>query len=349
MGGAMTRLIARVKIALVLMLVGVCAGGWVARAPMARLAAMSAQDSTANRADKLAEVHAVKITILSTMLADAGIGEWGFSALVEADGNRILFDTGARPNTVLDNARELKIDLGNVGEVVLSHYHADHVGGLLTLRRELSKTNPAAISRVHVGKGIFLSRRPPDSTAEANPMIAIRREYEATGGVFVEHDKPAEILPGVWLTGPVPRTYPERNWSGNLQIETATGWQEDTLPEDQSLVINTPRGLVFLTGCGHAGIVNSLEYAQKQVRQAPVYAALGGFHLFAASDAQLDWTADKMKQIQVDQIVGAHCTGIETVYQLREKLGLTRHTCVVGAVGAVFDLNDGIHPGRLAQ
>ena len=101
------------------------------------------------------ELHTLKITILSTMLADDGIGEWGFAALVEADGHKILFDTGARPNTVLENARELKIDLGDVQDVILSHFHDDHTTGLMTLRREFSKSNPKALSRVHVANGIF--------------------------------------------------------------------------------------------------------------------------------------------------------------------------------------------------
>ena len=86
----------------------------------------------------------------------AGLGEWGFSALVEADGHRILLDTGAHPETVLQNARELKVDLSDVQEVVLTHNHGDHVAGLLTLRREMMKKNPAAMSVVHVGKGTLL-------------------------------------------------------------------------------------------------------------------------------------------------------------------------------------------------
>ena len=81
-------------------------------------------------------VKSVEVVVLSTMLADrAGIGEWGFSALVTVDGRRLLFDTGARPETVLNNARELEIDLSGVAEVVLSHHHGDHTGGLVTLRR----------------------------------------------------------------------------------------------------------------------------------------------------------------------------------------------------------------------
>ena len=292
-----------------------------------------------------AELQSLKVTILSTMLADAGIGEWGFAALVEADGKKILFDTGARPNTVLENAKELKVDLSGVQDVILSHFHDDHTTGLMTLRRELSKSNPAALSRVHVGKGIFLERR----GRSQNPMIAMKQDYEATGGKFIEHDRPAEILPGVWLTGPVPRVYPEKNYASGIEVAKDGGWVQDDLPEDQALVFNTPRGLVLLTGCAHAGVINTLEYARKFIRPAPLNAAIGGLHLYNAKDEQIDWTADKLKEFQTAQILGAHCTGIETVYRLRQRLGLNRHTCVVGTVGAIFDLKDGIHTGPIAQ
>lgn len=282
------------------------------------------------------------------MLADAGIGEWGFAALVEADGRQILFDTGAHPRTVLDNAKELGLDLSVIEEVVLSHNHEDHTGGLLTLRRELGAKNPRALSRVHVGKGIFWSR-PEKDGREGNPMIEVRRQFEATGGTFVEHDAPVQIAPGLWLTGPVPRVYPERNWSGRGQVKTPDGVVEDNVPEDQSLVADTSRGLVLLSGCGHAGVVNTIDYARKVVRPAPLHAALGGFHLFAATDAELDWTAEKLRSSGLENLVGAHCTGVEAVYHLREKVGLARPTAVVGAVGAGFELGKGIAPGRLAR
>ena len=105
----------------------------------------------------------------------------------------------------------------------------------------------------------------------------------------------------------------------------------------------------MLAGCGHAGVINTLEYARKVIRPAPVDAAIGGFHLYNAKDEQLNWTADKLKEFQIVQILGAHCTGIESVYRLRQRLGLSRHDCVVGTVGATFDLKDGIHTGRIAQ
>jgi len=292
-------------------------------------------------------VQNLKITILSTMLSDDGIGEWGFAALVEADGHRLLVDTGAKPDTVLLNARELNLDLSDVREVVLTHNHDDHVGGLLTLRREFMKKNPAALSIVHVGKGIFYSR--PKDGQEENVMLALRKEYEATGGKFVEHDAPAELFPGAWITGPVPRPYPERNWSVTGKVQMPSGLVEDNIPEDQSLVLNTNKGLVVVSGCGHAGVVNTLTFAEKESPATPVYALVGGFHLFAATDDQLDWTADKLKGFGVSYLIGAHCTGIEAVYRIRQKLDLPRHSAVVGAVGSSFVLGEGIHPGRIAQ
>jgi 7,8-dihydropterin-6-yl-methyl-4-(beta-D-ribofuranosyl)aminobenzene 5'-phosphate synthase len=295
-----------------------------------------------------AQLQAVKVTILSTMLADEGIGEWGFAALVESGDHRVLVDTGARPQTVLQNARELHVDLASVQEVVLTHNHDDHVGGLLTLRQELMKTNPAALSRAHVATGIFYSR-PTKAGGEDNEMIAIKKSYEAGGGTFVVHDSAAEIFPGAWLTGPVPRVFPERNWSVTGKVQTPAGLVEDNVPEDQSLVLNTPQGLVVVTGCGHAGIVNILTLARSTLPGAPVHAIIGGLHLFPATDAQIAWTAEKLKQFGTANLLGAHCTGIESVYQLRRQLGLARQSAVVAAVGASFVLGEGIHPGRLAQ
>jgi 7,8-dihydropterin-6-yl-methyl-4-(beta-D-ribofuranosyl)aminobenzene 5'-phosphate synthase len=203
----------------------------------------------------------LKITILSTMLISTpgGTGEWWFSALVQADGHQVLVDTGAAPDTVLKNAKALGVDLSGVRDVILTHNHDDHTSGLLTLRRELSKRNPEAMSRVYVGPGIFWSR--PTKSGEDNAMIAVGRAYEATGGKFVEVPGWQELFPGAWLTGPIKRKYPERNWDELGMVMTPAGLVEDTIPEDLSLVLNTTRGLVVITGCGHAGIINILSQA----------------------------------------------------------------------------------------
>ena len=310
----------------------------------------NAQNQTPAEAQKpAAQIRTLKVTLLSTMLVGelTGIGEWGFSALVEADGHRVLLDTGFHPDTVLENARDLKIDLSDVQDVILTHNHGDHVGGLITLRKEMMKKNPLALSRVYVGQGIFYSR--PSPQGERNPMITLKKEYEATGGKFIELKNAAEIFPGAWLTGPVPRKFPEHNWSGTGQVQTPTGLVEDNILEDQSLVLNTPRGLVLITGCGHAGIVNILTFTREQFPDEPVEAVIGGLHLFPATDQQLDWTGDQLKNFKVANLVGAHCTGIEAVYRIRQKLDLPRSSAVVGTVGSTFVLGEGIHPGDLAK
>lgn len=297
------------------------------------------------------KVGSLRIVILSTMLAEEGVGEWGFAAYVEADGHRLLFDTGARPRTVLENARELGVDLAGIDEVVLSHNHADHTGGLLTLRSELSRDRKGALATAHVGRGIFWPR-PGRDGAGNNHALQIKPEYERGGGTFVVHDGPVALFPGAWLTGPVPRVHPERNWSrgsGTGKVVSDAGEVEDTIPEDQSLVFDTAQGLVILSGCGHAGVVNTAVYARKIVREALLHALVGGFHLYALDDARLDWTADQLKAMGVQNLVGAHCTGLEAVYRLRSRLGLSRATAVVGAVGASFVLGKGIDPRDLAR
>jgi len=297
-----------------------------------------------------APVKALKITILSTMLADGQeLGEWGFAALVEVDGHRILFDTGAHTDVVLKNVRSLGVDLTTVPEVILSHNHWDHVGGFMTLRESVLAKTPGALARTHVGQGIFYPRVSIRPDVEDNQMLRIKADYEKTGGIFVEHAQPVQLYPGVWLTGPVPRKYPERNWSGSGQVVTPAGTVEDNLPEDMALVFDTGDGLVVLTGCGHAGVINIIDYALTFIRPARVHALIGGIHLFNAKEETLAWTVGKLNEFGVDNFIGAHCTGIETVYRFRHDLGLDRAHAVVGAVGATFELGKGVDPGHIAR
>ncbi len=190
-------------------------------------------------AQALAEpAKAVKVTVLSTMLAGnpgGGIGEWGFAALLEVDGRRLLVDTGARQDTVLRNASELGIDLSDVTDLVLTHNHSDHTGGLIALRRELARKNPRAMSRAHVGSGIFGPRSNANGS-EGNGLLPLKSAFEALGGVFVEHASAVELLPGVWLTGPVPRPHPSgtgaawvrsrppREWLTTSSLRTCLSW-----------------------------------------------------------------------------------------------------------------------------
>lgn len=180
-------------------------------------------------------------------------------------------------------------------------------------------------------------------------MVAVRAEYESIGGTFIEHAAPAELAPGVWITGPVPRTFAERNWVRTSRLVTGDGIVEDSLPEDQALVVRTERGLTLLTGCGHAGIGNILAHVQSLHAGTRVLGVLGGLHLLDADDARLRWTAARMRAAGVRYLLGAHCTGLEAVYRLRELAGLTRRTAVVGAVASSYDDASGLSPGWLPR
>jgi 7,8-dihydropterin-6-yl-methyl-4-(beta-D-ribofuranosyl)aminobenzene 5'-phosphate synthase len=296
-------------------------------------------------------VHTLKITVLVTNLAGnpkEGEGEWGYSALVEVDGHKILYDTGASADMIVRNAAALHIDLSGAEDVILSHNHWDHVGGLMTLRRELLKVNPRAISRVHVGAGIFEPRL-DESGQDHNGLKTIRAEYLATGGMFIVHDKPTQLYPGVWFTGPVPRPNIEKNWSPGLSLVTLQGRIEDNVPEDSALVFDTTEGAVILTGCGHAGIVNIAEYARTITHEKPLLAVVGGLHLFSAPEQSVTWTGAKLKTYGIKYLLAGHCTGIEATFLLRDSGGMTRKSAVVSTVGSSFTLGSGIDPRMLAQ
>jgi 7,8-dihydropterin-6-yl-methyl-4-(beta-D-ribofuranosyl)aminobenzene 5'-phosphate synthase len=316
-------------------LAGVLAGGGPARAG----------EPPATRVAKL------RITILSTMVVDyvgdnEGVGEWGFAALVEADGRRILFDTGAHPDTVARNAAALKIDLADVTDVVLSHFHGDHTGGLVALRRTLRARNPHALERAHVGVGFFWPRR------EGNEVFrdadALAGAYREMGGRVVEHAGPDEIAPGLWVTGAIPRGTAERNFPRGVEVQRPDGrWVEDDVPDDLALVVETAAGPVVVTGCGHAGIVNTLAHVERSLDPRAVDAVVGGLHLFSARDEQVDWTAGELRRHGVRHLLGAHCTGIEALTRLRTGSGLDRSSALQAAVGTVYTTESGIDPGSL--
>lgn len=294
------------------------------------------------------QAGAVKVTTLSTMLADLeGFGEWGYAALVEVDGRRILFDTGANPDIVLKNAEALNIDLSNVEDVVISHFHGDHTGGLITLRKAMMAKNPAALSHVYAGAGVFEPRFRAVGVPETEYDFSIvAAAYRETGGTITEVPGPTELAPGVWLTGPVPRPHNETNYGKSIFVKVGGNLVVDPVRDDTSLVIETAGGAVIVTGCGHAGIMNIAEDAKAITGDARLVAVIGGIHLFAARDAVLVETAARLKGLSY--LLAAHCTGVEATLRLRELLGLDRRTAVVAAIGSSFTLGKGIEAGAIA-
>lgn len=295
-------------------------------------------------------VQSLRITVLSTMLTDVKKpGEWDFAAFVEVDGHRLLFDTGAHSDAVLRNAAALGIDLTHVPDVILSHNDPDHLGGLMTMRQSVAAKVPDALARVHVVDSLFYSSASSNPKIKDNRLTLLKLEYEKTGGVFIAYNQPKELFPGVWLTGPIPRKYPEKNWGTKGTVQTPDGVVEDTIPEDQALIINTEKGLVALVGCGHAGIVNTLEYARQIVRPAPFHAVIGGCPLFSTAGETPKWTAEKLAGFGIENFSGLPFSSNQSTYWLRLVLGLDRGHAVVTGVGNSFELYRDIDPGVIAK
>ena len=296
--------------------------------------------------------ESVEITILSSNLANgSAVGEWGFSALAEVDGKCVLFDAGRHADTVPRNIEVLDVDLSCVTDIVLSHFHFDHMGGLTTLIENTRAKNPDAMGRIHVAEGFFRSRRivSRSGDAEWNQMIAIREQLAAEGVEFNIHSEATEILPSIWLTGPIERTHPEKNYPTVVEVKIEGDWVVDYVPDSQGLTIVTAEGPIVLLGCGHSGSVNLLEQVQRDIQDESIHALMGGMHLFSATDETLDWTAGKLVDIGVQNLMAGHCTGIEPMFRLREGLSLDRKSAVIGAVGSRFVLGEGIHPTAIAQ
>ena len=103
----------------------------------------------------------------------------------------------------------------------------------------------------------------------------------------------------------------------------------------------------MVSGCGHAGLINTLEQTRSTISPHDPQAAIGGFHLFGASDEDLEWTARQLVDQGLGHLLGSHCTGLEAVYRMRAAAGMTRDTARVGAIGTRFVAGKGIEPGMI--
>jgi 7,8-dihydropterin-6-yl-methyl-4-(beta-D-ribofuranosyl)aminobenzene 5'-phosphate synthase len=230
------------------------------------------------------------------------LGEHGFAALIEREGDSILFDTGAG-QTLLHNAQRMNLDLRSVGQVVLSHGHYDHAGGLWPLLQS------CGAKQVLAHPGVFAQRYTVRDGMHRSIGIPYTEEFlTGMGGSFSYSDAFREVAPGIFLTGEVPRLVEFEEGYAGLFCDPS-GCSRDSIPDDQSLVILTKKGLLLLLGCCHAGVVNTVELARQKTGVSELYAVIGGCHLAFSSEAQIDGTVRALKRYGVKKICAGHCTG----------------------------------------
>jgi 7,8-dihydropterin-6-yl-methyl-4-(beta-D-ribofuranosyl)aminobenzene 5'-phosphate synthase len=259
----------------------------------------------------------IKITTLSENSAGAGcIGEWGLSMLVEADGKKILFDTGAGVAAV-HNADLMGIDFSTVDKMVLSHGHYDHTGGLLEVMRRTGKIEIIAHPDVWARKYGSLDNTP----ARYVGIPFIRESLEAMGASFNLTAEPVKLSEHIITTGEVPMLNDYETVETYLRVMEGNELKQDKLDDDLSLVIDTDFGLVVVLGCAHHGIVNNLEKAKKVAGKDNIYAAIGGTHLVHASKDRLEKTGAALLEMGVQYLGVSHCTGFGASAYLAQVFG----------------------------
>src|SRR3954451_11404374 len=253
---------------------------------------------------------------------DALRAEHGFSALVTITRgdreHRVLFDTGISPDGMLENMRRLELSPRDVEAIVLSHGHFDHVSGMQGLVRELGPANlpvfihPEAWKRRRIA---VPGREPVSLPSPSRPAL------EGAGFDLVEQREPSFLLDGSLLvTGEVDRTTGfEQGSAPAHQAEYGGEWRPDPLIlDDQALVAEVRgKGLVVLTGCGHAGVINTLRYVTKLTGRTRLHAVVGGFHLNGPRfEPLIGPTCDGFAELAPDYLVPAHCTGWKATHAL---------------------------------
>jgi 7,8-dihydropterin-6-yl-methyl-4-(beta-D-ribofuranosyl)aminobenzene 5'-phosphate synthase len=252
---------------------------------------------------------------------DALRAEHGFAALVTVKKGgretRVLFDAGRTPDGLVENMRRLDLHPGDIDIIVLSHGHWDHVTGMNGLVGQLGSASmpvlihPEFWARRRVA---FPGRDPVELPTTSRPAL------EGAGFDIVEDRHPSFLLDGSLLvTGEVDRTTDfERGFPGH-EAHRHGGWEPDPLIlDDQALVVNLrDRGLVVLSGCGHAGIVNTVRYVRTLTGVDAVAAVIGGFHLSGPMfEPIIDPTVDALADLSPALLVPAHCTGWRAVHRL---------------------------------
>lgn len=277
----------------------------------------------------------LRLTILCENVVGnlAGVGEHGLSVYIETQDGPYLFDTGSGTG-ILANSATFGKDLRPVKKIFLSHGHYDHTGGLrdvLGVRGAVDVCGHPSIFDLK-----YSISREGGEVKRRFIGIPYRKEMlEAAGAVFRLERGFREIEAGIYMTGEIPRSVPFETGDPRLHVKKGDDFEVDTVPDDGALVISTPKGLVVILGCAHAGTVNTLEYISKNLPGEPFLALIGGTHWGFLSDDAVQSSIERVKEMDVGTIGVSHCTGIAVASRLMGEFG---KGYFYASVGSVFEV-----------
>jgi 7,8-dihydropterin-6-yl-methyl-4-(beta-D-ribofuranosyl)aminobenzene 5'-phosphate synthase len=272
------------------------------------------------------EVESVKIFTLldnqakftSPCLAQHGISILLNIATKYAEKN-ILLDTGPTADTVLYNMNILGLKPDSIDMIFLTHCHSDHTGGSIGLLKAINKEiHVIAHPSIFRENYIFRPSLSDTGMTEDNRKEAIINNK----GRLVLINEPFNLMDGVISTGEVERTVDFEEPGVEMYNVEDGKIVRDTLMDDMSLVLNIKnRGLLVVTGCSHAGIINILKYAMKITGINKIYGVIGGFHLMGAASDRINKTISMFQEMDTELVLGGHCTGLNALSKMSDKLG----------------------------
>ena len=247
------------------------------------------------------------------------LGEWGFAAYIYD--YKILYDTGLTGTALLNNMRALGISPDEPELLVLSHRHIDHTGGVKALLS--ARSRPLTII---AHENLFAKAYAKDERGEVEIGVDFTPDYlRSKGAELVLIKEPYKIAEGVWASGEIPR-----RWG-----PSHTGAVSDLVPDDMALYIKRPEGLVAITGCGHSGVENIVEYGLQVTGADRLYAIIGGLHFMGLPEARIREAAQYLRSKSPRLVVGTHCTGVAGIAALQSAMpGIA----MPGGAGAIFEI-----------
>lgn len=261
--------------------------------------------------------------------------EHGIAFLLEIGGAKWLFDTG-QSGLVVENAHKLGIDLGEIKGVILSHGHYDHSGGLESVLQETGGLT------IYAHPGIFRDRFRLEKTGKIQPIgIPFSRHIlEESGARFNLAVSGRKISSEIYLSGEIPRLTSFEQGDPLLVVKEEDKCIPDPFIDDQFLLVDDADGVIMITGCCHAGLINSLKEVRRLHPRKRIKAIIGGLHLRAADRTKLAKIIRLLEPFAPEEIIAGHCTGPAAESSLAGALGCRFHKM---ETGDVFELTRSNH------